>query len=155
MTTAKKERVERTPVFEQRGTLNVTGEDPNFVYRWVNDLNENGSRVLVFINAGYTFVQKGEIDSIGDSYAFDSEFAGGSLIRKPCGKGTEGYLYYMKVKREWYDEDQALKGREITERESQIQRTGSSDGENIEGGYDTNSRGKTIKRDIKVSSRGK
>ena len=146
-------RKKRVPVFQQRGSLTVKGEDPNYVYRWVNDTNENGGRILNFTEAGYVHVKKGEVDSIGDSYAFDSEFAGGSIIRKPVGKGTEGYLYYMKIKREWYDEDQAAKASEIAERENQIMRTGTVDGEDIEGGYDVNARGKRITRDLEINSR--
>lgn len=148
-------RKKRVPVFQQRGSLTVIGEDPNYVYRWVNDLNESGGRIVMFTEAGYVHVKKGEVSSIGDTYAFDSEFAGGSIVRKPCGKGTEGFLYYMKIKREWYDEDQQAKESETAERESQIQRTGTPDGEDIEGGYDKNARGQKLKREIDISSRGR
>jgi len=147
-------RPERVPVFQQRGSIHVRGEDPKFHYRWVNDSAENGSRIVQFLAGGYDFVKKGEVESIGDNYVFDSEFAGGSIIRRPTGRTTEGYLYYMKIPKELYLEDQRLKDVEITAREQQIQQLG-HDGDENEGAYDVNAQGRKIKREIDVSSRGR
>lgn len=144
-------RKERVPVFQQRGNLAVTGEDPNFKYRWVNDVSDTGETILKYLDAGYNFVTKSEAGKlqIGDNYVFDSEFAGGSIIRKPASKRDGGFLYYMKQKRQWYEEDQALKEKLLRKKENQIRIGKSHEGQDIEGGYDP----KTTRRKIQVNNR--
>lgn len=151
-TSSAEPRVKRTPVFQQKGKLRVEGEDPNFVYRWVYDKDDRGSKILKFIEGGYQFVTKSEAQkmAIGDNYVFDSEYSGGSIIRRPAGENQAGYLYYMKIPKDWYLEDQALKEKEIYGREQQIEHVG-HDGSDNEGGYDP----KSVAREIDVSSRGR
>lgn len=115
-----KARPKRVPVSGNRDILTVVGQDPNFVYRWVKDKSESGQRIFRFVQAAYEFVDSttGDYD-IGDSFVYESQDVG-SLIRKPAGDGE--YLYLMRIAREFYDEDQALKQINIKEKEDMITR---------------------------------
>lgn len=59
---APRGRTKRVPV-GQRSRLSVNGKDPNYVYRFVNDV---GDRINMFQEAGYELVSK-EDHKIGDN----------------------------------------------------------------------------------------
>jgi len=84
--------------------------------RVVNDV-EQGQRIEMFKKAGYEVVTSDEL--LGDPQA---GVAGsiGSEVSKPVGFGTRGVL--MKIKQEWYDEDQARKAAIIDEKEKGLLR---------------------------------
>ena len=90
MVTKKNAHVERKPLFQQ-GPQAVAGTlDPNFVYRFVNDI---GSRISNFLVAGYDFVEDPELTD-----------------------GSKSYL--MRIKKEWYDADQVAKAERINAQEA-------------------------------------
>lgn len=96
----------------QRGPQAISGEkDPNFVYRFVND---TGSRIANFKSAGYEFVEDSEL-IVGDSRVFDPSDIG-TAKSVTSNDGTKSYL--MRIKKEWYDEDQAAKAAQVDDTET-------------------------------------
>lgn len=119
-------RVKRIPI-GQRGRLNVGGKDPNYEYRFVNDV---GDRIGMFQEAGYELVSK-EQHKVGDNRldvaTADGSNASVSVGVKPNGDPQRAYL--MRIKKEWYDEDQAVKLEKIKEFQEALQKP------KIEGAY--------------------
>ena len=111
----KAARVTRKPLF-QRGPQAISGDkDENYHYRFVND---TGSRIHNFKQAGYEFVADTDI-AVGDSRVIDaSEF--GSTKRVISNDGTTSYL--MRIKKEFYNEDQAAKAEFISEQEAAMKK---------------------------------
>lgn len=111
-------RPERKPLF-QRGPQSVAGvKDPNFEYRFVND---TGSRISNFQAAGYEFVEDSEL-IVGDSRVSDPNDVGTSK-RVTSNDGTVSYL--MRIKKEWYEEDQKAKADRIAETEKAMRQEAS------------------------------
>ena len=107
----KSARVARKPL-TQRGPQAIAGDkDANFVYRFVND---TGSRIANFQAAGYELVTSDDL-IVGDNRVFDASDLG-SAKRVISNDGTTSYL--MKIKKEWYDEDQATKSAALAEQEA-------------------------------------
>lgn len=108
MALAPTKRPKRTPL-GARARLSFGKQDPNFVYRVINDQDD---RLLQAQEAGYEFV-------IGDEKLGDTRVAEGgaidSRISKPVGNNTRGYL--MRIPKEFYEEDQAAKAARIDETE--------------------------------------
>lgn len=101
-------RVQRKPLHQQ-GPLSISGDkDPNFHYRVVND---TGSRIHAFQQAGYELVTDDNL-VIGDSRVSDAADLG-STKRILSKDGTISYL--MRIKKEWYDEDQKAKNARLDE----------------------------------------
>ena len=94
-------RVSRTPV-GTRNILTVKGKDPNYVYRHVNDIDD---RISMFQEAGYELVQDESV-VVGDKRV-NAASSLGSAKAVSVGQGTKAYL--MRIKRDWYEEDQAKK----------------------------------------------
>ena len=116
--TVKSARVVRKPLFK-RGPQTVIGEkDPNYEYRFVND---TGSRVHVMQQAGYEFVTEGDL-SVGDNRISDASDLG-SNKKVISNDGTVSYL--MRIKKEWYKEDQAAKAALIDEQEAAMKQQAS------------------------------
>lgn len=112
-TRTTQKRVERKPLFK-RGPQSVSGDlDKDFSYRFVNDI---GARIANFKAAGYEFVEDPDLN-VGDSRVFDPSDVGSAKI-VTSDDGTKSYL--MRIKKEWYDEDQSKKMAEIDELESQM-----------------------------------
>lgn len=110
-------RVHRTPMSEQREKLSVSGLDTaNFHYRWFNDM---GERLLHAKEAGYEFVQKSEIKTVGDP-TIDTSQGTDTRIRKGVGGGKVAYL--MKLPLEFRKSDEAKKEAEILETERAMRR---------------------------------
>ena len=111
-------RTVRKPLF-QRGPQAVHGDkDPNYEYRFVNDV---GSRVAVMREAGYELVEDPNL-IVGDSRVSDPTTLGTakSVLSKD---GTTSYL--MRIKKEWYVEDQAAKEEANAEIEKALQKDAS------------------------------
>lgn len=118
MSRVQEKRVARKSLF-QRGPQSILGEkDPNYVYRFVND---TGSRVANFQSAGYEFVEDKDL-VVGDSRVFDPSDVG-SAKRVTSNDGTVSYL--MRIKKEYYEEDQAAKAALINETEQAMKRDAS------------------------------
>jgi hypothetical protein len=117
--TVRSTRVTRKPL-AQRGPQTISGEkDPNYVYRFVND---TGSRIEVFKQAGYELVTTDEL-TVGDARVMDSTDLGSSK-RVVSNDGTTSYL--MRIKKEWYDEDQKAKADLLAEQEKAMTKEASS-----------------------------
>ena len=107
-------RAERKPLFK-RGPQSVNGDkDPNFEYRFVND---KGSRLSNMLEGGYELVQD-EALIVGDSRVNGPSDLG-SAKRVISDDGTVSYL--MRIKKEWYNEDQAHKEAQNAELEKAMQ----------------------------------
>lgn len=102
-------RVRRTPV-GTRNVLTVSGKDPNYVYRIVND---TGDRVEQFKAAGYETVSATEVQ-IGDRRV-NAATPEGSIAQCSVGGGMKGVV--MRIPKEWYDEDQAAKQNDVAKSE--------------------------------------
>lgn len=103
-------RVSRTPI-GQRNVLTVKGKDPNFVYRIVNDVDD---RVTQFQEAGYELVSDDSV-KVGDKRV-NATTSMGSHKQLSVGQGTKAVV--MRIKREWYEEDQAAKLGHVAEIEA-------------------------------------
>jgi len=97
----------RVPM-HQRQPLSVSGRDPNFEYRVVNDIP---GRVDRFKLAGWVPDDKTDV---GDNIAGRASSMG-STTSAPVGKGTNGIV--MKIPKELYNEDQMAKQRKVDESE--------------------------------------
>jgi len=107
-----RERKKRIPI----GTGNVlTAEQrPGFVRRFVND---HDGRVERFIEAGYTPVLDANADTSSKNTSKPSLM--GDVVRKAVGGGRHAVL--MEIPKEWYDEDQAEKQKEVDAREGSME----------------------------------
>jgi hypothetical protein len=100
----KREEVlaKRVPIGGNRDILTVDGKEDGWHYRWVLNL---GNRTRKFQKAGYEFVTHNVI--VGDARAGTPEVLG-SQVEAMSGNGAQK-LILMRIKQEWYDEDQAAK----------------------------------------------
>ncbi|MDE3022994.1 MAG: hypothetical protein KGI54_14240 [Pseudomonadota bacterium] len=114
-------RVKRTPV-GTRNILTVRGKDPDYVYRIVNDV---GDRVEVFKEAGYEPVLA-EQHLVGDRRV-NKPSDEGSIATAHVGGGQKAVV--MRIRKEYFEEDQAAKQAQIDELE------GSQRPENLNGYY--------------------
>ena len=103
-------RPQRVPV-GTRNVLTVNGKDPNYHYRVVND---SGDRIQEFLDGGYELVSKDSV-RVGDKRV-GSATAEGSKSQVSVGQGMKGYV--MRIRKEWYEEDQATKQRRVNALES-------------------------------------
>jgi hypothetical protein len=107
----KSARVARKPL-TQRGPQAIAGtKESDYEYRFVND---TGSRIHNFQAAGYELVTGDDL-SVGDNRVSDASDLG-SAKRVISNDGTTSYL--MKIKKEWYSEDQATKAAALAEQEA-------------------------------------
>ena len=104
-------RPKRTPL-GQRNRLSFGAQDPNYVYRVINDQDE---RLMQAQEAGYEFVT-------GDQPLGDKRAAEGgkidSRVSKPVGNGVRGFL--MRIPKEYYEEDQNAKLSKIEDLEKAL-----------------------------------
>jgi hypothetical protein len=105
-------RPQRTPL-QNRSVLGVKGKEPGFSYRIVNDV---GDRIESFKARGYEVVEDQTVQ-VGDRRVAIPTREG-SPVQVSVGGGTKGYL--MRIKDEWYKEDQATKERELQELEKSM-----------------------------------
>jgi hypothetical protein len=94
-------RVRRTPV-GVRNVLTVGNKDANYEYRIVND---EGDRVEQFKAAGYDVVSASDV-TVGDR-RINAATAEGSAAQVSVGGGMKAVV--MRIKKEWYVEDQDAK----------------------------------------------
>lgn len=105
-------RVRRTPV-GTRNKLTVYGKEPGYHYRIVNDVDD-GARIQEFLEAGYEFVPAKDV-KVGDK-RIEATSSEGTNAQVHVGGGQKAFV--MRIKQEWYDEDQAAKQRQLDELES-------------------------------------
>ena len=103
-------RVQRVPV-GTRNVLTVAGKEPGYEYRIIND---SGDRVQEFLDAGYELVKENSV-KVGDKRVNKSS-AEGTVSQISVGQGQKAYV--VRIKKEWYDEDQAAKQQKVNELEA-------------------------------------
>lgn len=109
-TQAQVSRPRRTPI-GRRNKLSVENKDPNYVYRIVNDID---GRVQDMIDRDYEIVLDAKV---GDKRV-DSVSSLGSATQIAVGKGVKAIV--MRKRKDWHDEDQALKQKEIDDLEASM-----------------------------------
>lgn len=102
-----KGKVKRVPFGGNRQKLQVD-EIPGYVTRWFNDVDGRVERAL---DAGYEFVTPEEAEGLGQGQLHQENTDLGSRVSKIVSRGTDKVIrgVLMKIKREWYEEDQELK----------------------------------------------
>lgn len=103
-------RVKRTPV-GIRNVLTVSGKDPAFEYRIVND---TGDRIQKFLDAGYEIVQAKDV-KVGDKRV-NAATPEGSQAQVSVGQGDKAFV--MRIRKDWYEEDQQAKQQEVDNTEA-------------------------------------
>lgn len=143
---AKAGRLHRAPVGGFRDILTVEGKDPDFVYRWVADESEEGNRIFRYLKGGYEFSPSEDI-STGEAHVYKSKNNEvGNVVRVP--NGARGHLYLMRIRRDWYEEDQRKKSERVIKTENELHRTRNAEvDDGMYGGDEvhvTRGRGRTI-----------
>ncbi len=103
-------RVRRTPV-GVRNVLTVRGKDPAYEYRIVNDQSD---RIEMFKDAGYELVNAADV-IIGDRRV-NKASPEGSYAQVSVGGGDKAVV--MRIKKEWFQEDQKRKIDYVAETEA-------------------------------------
>lgn len=114
-------RPTRTPV-NGRNILSVKGKEDGFMYRFVND---TGDRIAAFQDAGYELVDASTV-RVGDKRV-NATTAEGTKAQVSVGKGDKAFL--MRIKQEWFDEDQITKQTEVNRLEESIKQNVSKAGD--------------------------
>lgn len=110
-TTAKPARVRRSPV-GVKNRLSVKEQDPNFQYRIVNDVDD---RVQELIDQGYVVDAEAKV---GSKRVDNSSGIGGRIS---VGNGLKAVV--MKQRKDYYEEDQAIKQQSILDLEQSMNET--------------------------------
>lgn len=104
-------------------------KEPGFEYRVVTD-DEPSQRIRMFQEAGWELVKDTRISLVDDNVAIPQST--GANVSVPVGNSRTGYL--MRIKEEYYNEDQLAKQNEIDKREAQMKRAKVSSKEALESG---------------------
>lgn len=118
---AREQRTRRNSINGTRNRLSVRGQDPNFHYRVVNDVDD---RIQTLQEIGYEVVSDTNV-SVGDK-RITATSQEGSPVKISVGLGTQAYL--MKQKKEFFEEDQALKENRLQELDDQMRDAGKQAG---------------------------
>jgi hypothetical protein len=108
-------RPKRTSIAGNRLKLNVRGKEPGFHYCIVNDTDD---RIQQFTDRGYEIVTDNNV-VVGDK-RIANPTKEGSPKQMSVGGGIKAYV--MRIKNEWYDEDQAAKNSEVNKTEEALLR---------------------------------
>lgn len=111
-TSSASARPTRTPI-SGRNVLTVSGKEPGYTYRVVND---QGSRVAEFLDRGYELVEAADV-RVGDKRV-NATTPEGTKAQVSVGKGEKAFV--MRIKQDWYDEDQKAKQVQVNELEAAI-----------------------------------
>jgi len=102
----------RIPFGSQRIKGLIPNKDPAYHYHWIND---TPGRIEMAIEGGYELVAKAGIN-VGTDGNQNTEL--GSAISQHAGRDEAGKpykRYAMRIRKEFYDEDQAVKQSEVDE----------------------------------------
>lgn len=119
---AEIKRVRRSPINGLKNKLKVQGQEPGYEYRIVNDLD---GRVEDLTERGYEFVENKGV-TVGDKRVATPSPTG-SKVEVSMGGGVRGYL--MRIKKEFFEEDQATKAKVVDDTEALLKAP------NIDGKY--------------------
>ncbi|MGL5076719.1 MAG: hypothetical protein ACRDBG_12975 [Waterburya sp.] len=114
-------RVRRNSM-DAQNKLRVQGKDPNYEYRFVNDFE---GRIEQLQEQGYEIVDQKNV-KVGDKRV-EANRGEGSKTHLNVGQGTKAFL--MRIKKEWYQEDQLAKANNIAEQEKAIKKPAGTYGE--------------------------
>lgn len=115
--------------------LEVNGEIPGHKLRWWNDYP---GRIAKAQETGWEFVTRQEVELPVSTKALDPNTDLGEKVRLVVGQGEKSeplYAYLMKIKEEWFEEDQAEMQDAITSRERAMIRSNGSNADRIENTY--------------------
>ena len=118
-------RTKRVPLGAPRFKLKINEENPNEVYRWMNDAD---NRLEDAIEGGYRFIERGV--SVGVPDVIPGNTDPGARMSKVVGTKADGSplrAYAMQIDRGLYEADQAEKEAAIAKGEELI-RAGNPDG---------------------------
>lgn len=121
MATKDTNRTRRTPINGTRNRLNVRGQEPGYVYRVVNDIDD---RIQTLQEIGYELVTDKGV-TVGDK-RIANPTQEGSPVKISVGQGIQAYV--MRQKKEWFDEDQTSKQVKNNELEATMKREASDAG---------------------------
>lgn len=107
---AQRGRAKRTPI-NGRNILSVTNKEDGFQYRFVNDV---GDRVEIFKERGWELVEAKDV-RIGDRRVESASSLGSKAQASVDKQGTKAFL--MRIRDDWYAEDQKEKAQSIAEQE--------------------------------------
>jgi len=117
----------RTPL-SQRNRISFRTED-GFHYHLINDKD---GRLQKAVEGGYEFVESDR--NLGDPIVGTAKKVG-KRVSMPVGNGTTGYL--MRIKNEWYEEDQKAKTKLVDDSEQAIKSPKKSAKEALASGSET------------------
>jgi hypothetical protein len=101
----------------QRNRLSIKDRDPNYQYRLVTcNSSHDPDRVERFQEYGYEIVPGQKAGQTGDAKV-DNPSPLGSAGQLSLGRGDKGV--WMRIRKDWYQEDQDAKQAEIDELEAQ------------------------------------
>ncbi len=123
MRVADNKRPRRTPINGSRNVLTVNGKEPGYQYRVVND---TGDRIQMFIDQGYEVVSDDKI-KVGDR-RIANPTKEGTPVQVSVGGGQKAFV--MRIKDEYYQEDQAAKLKHVADLEAGMKKEASSLGLN-------------------------
>ena len=109
-TPAQVSRPRRTPI-GRRNRLSVENRDPDYQYRIVNDVD---GRVQDLLDQDYEIVLDAKV---GDKRV-DEISSLGSAKQISVGKGIKAFV--MKKRKDWFQDDQDLKQKEIDDLEASM-----------------------------------
>jgi hypothetical protein len=115
-------RPRRTPL-TTRNRLSVKNKEAGYVYRVVNDVDD---RIGTLQEQGYEIVPAEKSGMIGDKRV-DNITAPGSSSYLSVGQGTKAVL--MRIREDWFKEDQAFKQKMVDDTEQTMKRSGSDYGQ--------------------------
>ena len=104
---------ERTGTERKRNTFNGTeGKltvDHKIEGYHLHILNDTPGRIQQALDGGYEFVKPSELLSVKENVTSRNTDVGDKVrfLVNPSAKEGEQYAYLMKIKQEWFDEDQA------------------------------------------------
>lgn len=131
---SEKDRRERVPFSANRKRLSLNKEIEGFICHWFNDQDDRLQRAE---DAGYQYVHRKEIGQVGDKDISNGNTDVNSRVsrvvgRMPTGQPIRGYL--LKIRKDWYEADQAKK-EEINNRVDEALRAAPSSGANAQNQY--------------------
>lgn len=96
----------RSSVNGTRNVLTISGKEPGYQYRVVNDV---GDRIEQMKAIGYEIVEDSKIQ-VGDR-RIANPTKEGSPVQVSVGGGIQGFV--MRIKDEWFQEDRVAKDKHI------------------------------------------
>lgn len=108
----------RVPLGVARSKLAVP-DIPGYRLRWLNDLE---GRIQQAQAGGYEFVMSAEVPAFGDPDIDNVNRDLGARVSRVVDKTTGQKAYLMKIRQEFYEEDQREKLKVVEETDRQIKR---------------------------------